>query len=115
MVLIRPAKADDLPAIKAILKEVDEYSAAQDWAYFQVADKSGEVVGTVKLDEYKDFYFLSYLALKPAEQNQGIASFLLAQALTRARKDIYLYTIIPEFFRRFGFTQTAPLTTLPKK
>ncbi|OGC12219.1 hypothetical protein A3K48_07140 [candidate division WOR-1 bacterium RIFOXYA12_FULL_52_29] len=115
MVLTRPAGPKDLPAIKEILLECDETTAAQDWTNFQVAEKGGSVVGAVKLDEHEDFFFLSSLALKPAEQNQGVASFLLAQVLAKMTKDVYLYTIIPEFFRRFGFSETDPLPTLPKK
>lgn len=113
--MIRNAKKTDLPQIKSILKSVDEDITAQSWDNFRVAEKSGVVVGVVKLDEYKDYYFLSSLALKPSEQNQGIASFLMAQSLAQIKKDVYIYTIIPEFFRRFGFVETPPLPFLPKK
>ncbi|MFA6169730.1 MAG: GNAT family N-acetyltransferase [Candidatus Margulisiibacteriota bacterium] len=115
MVMIRHARAADLPQIKSILKSVDEDIAAQSWDNFRVAEKSGIVVGIVKIDEYKDYCFLSSLALQPSEQNQGIASFLMAQSLAQTKKDVYIYTIIPEFFRRFGFAPTAPPPFLPKK
>ncbi|MFA5183604.1 MAG: GNAT family N-acetyltransferase [Syntrophales bacterium] len=115
MVMIRNAREADLPQIKEVLKSVDEDIAAQSWDNFRVAEKSGTIAGVVKIDEYQDYYFLSSLALRPTEQNQGIASFLMAQSLAQIKKDVYIYTIIPEFFRRFGFAPTPPLPFLPKK
>lgn len=115
MLIIREAKIGDREKILRILKKLDLYYPALELESFFVAEKGGEIVGVVQFIEYKDYYFLSSLGVVEKAQKRGIASALVKQVIQNAGKDIYLYTVIPEFFEKFGFKKTHPLPGLPTK
>ncbi|MCU0641896.1 MAG: GNAT family N-acetyltransferase [Candidatus Margulisbacteria bacterium] len=80
-----------------------------------MAEVDGQVVGVVRLEEHEQFFFLTSLGVLPEHEKKGVASALLHFVLQERAKPVYLYTIIPDFFRRFGFQETAPVTGLPAK
>lgn len=113
--VIRPAAPADLTAISRLLDAADLRYSAETLDHFTVAEVNGLIAGVVRLEEYPDFYFLTSLGVLPAREKQGIASALLQALLKGRAKPVYLYTIIPGFFRRFGFRETAPVPGLPAK
>ena len=115
MLTIRPAGKKDQKAIVKILKELDLFYPALAREGFWVVEQGGRVVATVQLEEHEDFIFLGCLAVVKEEQKKGLARALLEKALGSCRKNIYLYTIIPEFFQKFGFRTTSPIAGLPSK
>ncbi|MFA5112696.1 MAG: GNAT family N-acetyltransferase [Candidatus Margulisiibacteriota bacterium] len=115
MITIRPAAPADLPGIAAVLDAADLRYSAETLDHFTVAETVGRIVGVVRLEEHPQFFFLTSLGVLPAREKQGIATALLQSVLSDKKKPVYLYTIIPGFFRRFGFQETAPLAGLPAK
>ena len=75
------------------------------------ADRRGPAVLRVR-----GFLFLSSLAVRPEARDDRIASQMIEQLAAQAGKPIYLYTIIPEFFRKLGFQDSLflPQPPLPR-
>ena len=115
MLKIRQADKNDAEKIINILKELDLYYPALTPDNFWLAEQGKEIVGTVQLKEYKNFLFLGSLATVKQQRKKGVATILLNEVIKSAQKNIYLYTIIPEFFKRFGFETISPLDNLPPK
>ena len=111
MMKIRPAKKEDSAQITEILRRLDLYHPSRIPDDFWVADENGTVVGVSCLTDYGNFLFLSSVGVVEGRREKGIARAILEKILSRAEKDIYLYTIMPEFFRKFGFE----ITDAPKK
>ncbi|OGC08694.1 hypothetical protein A2230_05745 [candidate division WOR-1 bacterium RIFOXYA2_FULL_36_21] len=111
----RPAIKKDYQTIITILKDVDEDYKDQTLDNFYVAEEKGQIAGVVKLKNYDNFFFLSSLAVSQNHQKRGIASFILKELIKKSDKSIYLYTIIPEFFKKFGFKITKQKSFLPSK
>lgn len=116
MLNIRPATEKDYDQILKILKELDLFYPALVLKGFWVAEEDKKIISTVQLEEHPDFVYLGSLAVIPECRKKKIATALLNESLKDIRKNIYLYTIIPEFFKKFGFQVTSsPPTTLPSK
>lgn len=115
MLNIRPAAKTDEKAIIRILKDRDVFYPALSPEGFWVAEKNKEVIAAVQVTDEEDFAFLGSLAVKKAEQGKGTATALLNKVLKACSKDVYLYTVIPDFFRKFGFEPAAPFPGLPSK
>ena len=115
MLRIRPAGKKDQKAIVRILKDLDLFYPTLAMAGFWVAEKDGRIIGTLQLADRKDFIFLGSLAVVKEEEKKGVARALLEKSLKTCRQNIYLYTIIPEFFQKFGFQITTPVPGLPSK
>ncbi len=115
MLNIRPARKPDLEAIQKILEDLDLFYPTLSMQGFLVAEKESRIIGTLQLAEYEDFFFLGSLAVVKEEQKKGVARTLLKAVLRSHNKNVYLYTIIPEFFEKFGFEITSPIPGLPSK
>lgn len=115
MIKIRKAQESDSENLLRILKELDLYYPAQSLKDFRVAEKEGQIIGIVRLEEKKDFYFLSSLGILKEHRKQGVALTLLREITSGLKKNVYLYTIISEFFEKFGFESASPLPGLPLK
>ena len=112
---IRAAEQRDSREILEIIKTLDLSYPSQTLDDFWVAEKDGEIAGIANLKKFDDFLFLSSVGTKEKCQHQGISSALLNNILNGARKKVYLYTTIPDFFERLGFRKTIPLPNLPVK
>ncbi|MBI5700379.1 GNAT family N-acetyltransferase [Candidatus Saganbacteria bacterium] len=115
MAKVRKATPNDKETIDKILKELDIYFFAQEYNDFHIAEKDGAVAGVAKLTKYGDILFLSSVGAATGFQGQGIATELLNELFKNAQLPIYLYTVIPDFFKKFGFIETPPIPSLPKK
>jgi len=115
MINVRKANENDKTEIQKILKETDLMYPSQAFRNFFVAEKEDKIVGVVQLTEFQNFFYLGSLGVVLKEQHQGIGSCLLTEALKTANKAVYIYTLIPEFFKKFGFEITTPPPGLPKK
>ena len=117
MLNIRRAGPKDEPAILDLVKLLDLAYPAQSFKNFRVAEANDEIVGLADLEEFADFFFLSSVGVAEKSQKQGIATALLKKILTGLKKDVYLYTTLPDFFRRFGFNivSTWPPYLPPKE
>jgi len=103
MPTIKPAHKDDAAAISQILREMDLYYPSKVPENFWVAKENNNIIGVACLTEYDDFLFLSSVGVIEEHQRKGIAKALLEKILHDLKKDVYLYTVIPRFFKKFGF------------
>lgn len=115
MLSVRPARQKDDPDIVRILNDADLHFSGEKLADFQVAELDGKLAGIVRLEEHEDFVFLSSLGVAGDQRNKGVATALLKTIFERTGKPIYLYTVIPQFFKKFGFHDTTPRPQLPPK
>jgi N-acetylglutamate synthase-like GNAT family acetyltransferase len=114
-VVIRSAAPADSPAIIRVLDAAELRYSTETLNDFIVAEVDGLIAGVVRQEEHPDFRFLTSLGVLPAARNKGLASALVQTALKGTTKPVYLYTVIPDFFRRFGFQETAPIADLPAR
>ncbi len=117
MIKVRQAKDKDLDAIINILKEQDLSYSSISFKSFWVAEKEKEkeIAGIINLIEFDDFFFLSSVGVAGKYQHQGIAAEMLNEIFKNKKKDTYLYTVIPDFFKKFGFREVKPEVVLPSK
>jgi len=101
--------------IRQILRENDEYCQSLSLGNFLVLEKGSRLVGTVKLECRPDFIYLSSLAVMKEEQRKGFAKEIMLSVISNQRKPLYLYTIIPAFFTKFGFSIVPDPGFLPSK
>ncbi|MBU0672505.1 MAG: GNAT family N-acetyltransferase [Candidatus Margulisbacteria bacterium] len=116
MTTIRLATDKDNPQILKISKDLNLYYPTLSLTDFWVAEKGQKIIGMAQLATYGKIAFLSSVGVVKTEQSHGIAKELISKALATTDKDTYLYTVIPDFFKKFGFetTQEKP-ADLPSK
>src|SRR3989339_1822873 len=112
---IRPAKSSDREQIIALLKELDLDYTKQQLDNFWVMTDQAKVIGVAKLEQFKDFSFLSSFGIAKNRQKHGLAKLFLDYLVKQSQNDIYLYTIIPDFFKKFDFQTTRPPDFIPSK
>ena len=115
MLNIRPAVKNDARQIKRILAGLDFTYQKQLLKDFWVAEEDKKILGIVQLKKGPDHFFIESLGVIKGKEKQGIASALLKKIFSTANKDIYLYTIIPEFFKKFGFETVPPPSFIPPR
>lgn len=112
MAILRLARADDLPAVRALVAAAyarylprmgrpagpvtDDYAAHQSVDALQVLEEDGRIVGVLVLIERDDALLLDNVAVAPDAQGRGHGKVLIAaaEATARARgyRRITLYT-----------------------
>jgi N-acetylglutamate synthase-like GNAT family acetyltransferase len=80
-----------------------------------VADLDNRVIAVARVEEFEDFCFLNSVGTTTDQQGKGIAGKLLEGILVAYSKDVYLYTIIPNFFRKYGFEISDFYGGLPER
>lgn len=77
-----------------------------------VAECGGRVVGFARLVNRQPSSLLSLLYVAPSYRHQGIASYLVQQAIQTATKPVYLYCLpeLVEFYTRLGFVAGSQQT-----
>jgi len=113
--LIRKATITDKQAIIEVLAEADLHYPGETFDNFWVAEDEKKVIGIARLEKVNKFYFLTSLGVRTDLQHKGVASAILKELIKNADNNIYLYTIIPEFFQKFGFKITETPSFLPPK
>jgi len=119
MITVRPARTNDVRAIKSL---IDEYSADghllakatvtlfEDIQEFVVAESDGVVVGCGALHVmWEDLGEVRTLAVAGTHLRQGIGSLVLRELLTRARNvgvsRVFCLTFMTDFFGGHGFRE----------
>ena len=109
-IALRPARADDLEAVTALLRAHDLPldGIAPPLEGFLVAEASGRVAGVVGLERYGEYGLLRSAAVDDTRRGSGIGGRLVERLLSDAARDhvkaVYLLTTTAdEYFPRFGF------------
>ena len=112
--VVRPARADDLPALIALLKLAElpvadlQAPAAVSPTDFFVALSAGRIVGGVGLERHGGAGLLRSLVVSPEARGRGLGSTLLGAVETHARRSGLLsLTLLTQsavaFFERHGY------------
>jgi amino-acid N-acetyltransferase len=121
MLLIRPARTADIPAVREICEPLVEsrillgkelvelYESVQE---FVVAEVDGRVVGCGALHfMWRDLAEVRTLAVAQDFKRQGLGAKMLAHLLERAEiigaKRVFCLTFETEFFSSFGFEEIS--------
>jgi N-acetylglutamate synthase-like GNAT family acetyltransferase len=114
---IRKAREDDIPEYVNLARSLDLYYPGLEGDEFWVAEWGGRVVGLVGLKKHPDCLELCALGVDPSQRGKGVAKALVETLLAEAQGDVHLGTIIPDFFRAYGFERAAkvPATFLEKQ
>lgn len=113
---IRQAKGKDRAQLLGLLSKLDLYYQGLRLVAFWLVEKEAEIIGCVQIRDCGKYAFLAALGVAPKYRGQGIAKKLLQECLPKFHQDIYLYTISPDFFKKFGFEVIKrPKVHLPAK
>jgi amino-acid N-acetyltransferase len=107
---LRPARAQDLERILALLErlELPVEGVVEHLATFLVGEQCRGLVGVAGLEHHGSAALLRSVAVDPARQGAGFGKRLAVAAIERARaagaRQVYLLTLTAErFFARLGF------------
>jgi N-acetylglutamate synthase-like GNAT family acetyltransferase len=104
---IRPATADDQPAIRRIVRAANINPAGLDWPKFLVATGDrGAVIGVAQVKQHRDgSRELASVAVVPEQQRQGAGSALIRALLVREDGTLHLTcrAQLEGYYARFGF------------
>jgi len=106
---IRIARPDDFAAVHRLAAALDlDYEGLEnDRVWVEEAD--GLLAGIVALKTHPDSRELVSLGVDPNRRSAGLGGALIEALMAETTGDVYLATIIPAFFERYGFVRT--LTT----
>jgi len=100
---IRKAKKADLPQIIELAEKYDLDSEDMRAPEFMVAEDGGKIIGIGRLRKHEDIYELCSLGVLEEYRKSGVGKELVINLLKNAKGEVYLATIIPDFFIQFGF------------
>ncbi len=126
--MIRKAKINEVPEIRRFLMEfsqdggilprtlADLYDQLRD--YYVYRKDHDPIVGIAALHIcWAGLGEIRSVAVAPTHRGQGIASGLVSTCLDEARtiglSEVFLLTMVPEFFQRFGFRIVSREDLLP--
>ena len=111
---IRPATADDLPAIEALLVagSLPLAGVAEALGSFLVAEYDDAIVGVVGVEQCCDYGLLRSTAVDASWRSRGLGRQLVERAIASAEskglRALYLLTTTAEhYFPSFGFAPTT--------
>jgi N-acetylglutamate synthase-like GNAT family acetyltransferase len=113
---IRNAKKADSPQILNLAKKLELDYSGMEADDFLVAEDSRKIVGICALKKHKDCLELCSLGVDENHRKRGLGKKLVLGVLKKAKSEVYLATIIPELFEKFGFEKSTqiPLSMVKK-
>jgi N-acetylglutamate synthase-like GNAT family acetyltransferase len=106
---IRHAEVPDHPRIRELLGRLELSYPALDLASFWVGEIGIEVVAIAELKDLRACSLLSCVGVDESLQGSGIGKTLVEEVVRHAQHDIYLYTLVPGFFKKAGFSEAVIL------
>jgi len=113
--IVRPARESDSESIRHILDELDLYHHSLSMKNFWIILDDDSVTGVAHLENFDLNAYLSAVGVIEKMRRRGIATTLLREALSDTGRDVYIYTIIPEFFGTLGFVPAKPSAGIPSR
>lgn len=104
---LRPARAEDSPAIHALIREADINFTGLDWQRFVLAvTPEGTPIGCGQIKPHRDgSQELASIAVTEGWRGRGVARALIEHLLANHRGPLYLMCDdeLPPFYEKFGF------------
>ena len=112
--IIRRAEGTERADVRRLAAKYDLDYEGMDKDDFWVAVEGAEVVGICGLTKHLDCLELRSLAVDDRFRKQGMGGRLVAALFQEARRDVYLTTVIPDYFARLGFetVEAAPMSMI---
>ncbi len=108
---VRRARAADHAIILELTRALELNYPAMDLSCFWVAELDGAIVGVAELKDLESCSLLSCVGVREELQGRGIGRQLVDRVVREALHPVYLYTLVPGFFRKAGFRDA---TFLPR-
>jgi len=112
----RNARKTESRQILKLAKKLELDYSGMDADDFLVAEDSRKIVGICGLRKHEDCLELCSLGVDEGYRKRGLGKKLVVGVLKKARGEVYLATIMPDFFRKFGFEKSPqiPLSMIKK-
>lgn len=112
----RNAKKADYPQILNLAKKLELDYSGMEADDFLAAEDNRKIVGICALKKHKDCLELCSLGVDENYRKRGLGKKLVLGVIKKAKSEVYLATIIPEFFEKFGFEKSTqiPLSMVKK-
>jgi N-acetylglutamate synthase-like GNAT family acetyltransferase len=101
---------EDWPGIRDLTASFNLDYDGMEEDRFWIAREGELVAGTVGLKRHSDCLELVSLSVDPAFRARGLGRLLVEALMSAASGDVYLATVIPNYFRQCGF---APSDRVP--
>lgn len=95
----------DFEDIKKYIRDFELDNRVLEIEQFLVAKQDNNIVGFGRIREYKGSSELCSLGVIEPERNRGIGKELTKKLIQKAKQDLFLVCIIPDFFSPFGFKE----------
>lgn len=106
---VRKARERDLPSITALALKFDLDHRNMRADNFWVAEEDNLIVGIGQVIQHKDCTEIASVGVLPEFQKKGIGAAIVKKLLEGLRGEIYLATIKPQYFEKFGFKRTLQI------
>ncbi|MFC1517218.1 GNAT family N-acetyltransferase [Candidatus Margulisiibacteriota bacterium] len=80
-----------------------------------LAKDKGRIVGLAHIRKIEGYLELTHVGVLPEYRKQGVGGELVNKLVEANSQDIYLNTVVPEFFEKLGFEKTRDFPTRFKK
>jgi len=115
VITLRTAQEADFPAIDLILSELELGHASIKMELFHVGISGNGIVAVANVMDCGPSLYMSAVGVKKSSQGGGVARSFLGRLLSGLPKEVYVYTRIPDFFKRFGFKESAAPGEIPPR
>ena len=95
--------AKEFEQVKQMAEEFWLDNSAMQSEQFRVLSGNGKVIAFGRLKEHTDATELCTMGVAKYFQKKRYGSKMVSHLLSQAKRDVYLVTIIPDFFRKSGF------------
>ncbi|MHB8053912.1 MAG: GNAT family N-acetyltransferase [Candidatus Aminicenantales bacterium] len=104
--LIRNALTEDFSEVRRLAETLGLDYPGMEADRFWLAEDAGSPSGIVGLLVHPDCLELVCLGVAPEARSTGLGGRLIETLMAAAAGDVYLATVIPEYFERHGFVRT---------
>ncbi len=104
---IRKAEAKDMASVVALAESCGLDYPGMESDVFWIAEEENCLLGICGLKTHPDCRELCALGVRKELRGKGIGRELVNVFLRETGEEIFLATVIPEFFTWFGFARTA--------
>jgi amino-acid N-acetyltransferase len=107
--ILRPARAEDQAAIRALVRVAQLDPTQLRWAQFWVVEHGGQVVACGQLRRFRGAQELGSLVVAPAWQRHGLGAVLVRRLVREATLPLYLECRagLAPYYARFGFVRVS--------
>jgi len=113
---IRPATREDLPLIKRTIRRFDLDPERLQSEQFIVAMEGKSRAGFARIKPYRGCFELGSVAVLEKFRERGVASRLVKCLMSKfPTPKVWLTTMSPDYFKRFGFETAKPPAELARK